>query len=267
MVLPDYLADVAKEMRAKSASIRRDFASHRLSAGENREDLVATFLRGHLPQRFGVGSGLVISGAGLFSNQADLLITDAFNNSPLYGSSSHQLWPAEAVYSLIEVKTTLNLPEIKDSIAKGRRFKALQRQFTDAGNGQRIRDSLFVIWAFDCPSIETLKANIESELASVPRQEQPDFVVVPDRVVAQSGSYLELTVLGQSGSAHRAALHSAHGANLSSLLPQPLRVYDMGENALLAWYVWFDSWLRQAGVRLTTPMAYLPPERMYGRLV
>jgi hypothetical protein len=267
LVLPDYLADVAKEMRARSASIRRDFASHRLSAGENREDLVESFLREHLPQRFGVGSGLVISGAGMFSNQADVLITDAFNNSPLYGSSSNQLWPVESVYSLIEVKTTLNLPEIKDCVAKGRRFKTLNRQFTDAGHGQRIRDSLFVIWAFDCPSTETLKANLEAELSGVPREEQPDFVVVPDRLVVQSGSYLELNLLGQPGSPHRAALQAAHGANLSSLLAQAVRVYDMGENALLAWYVWFDSWLRQAGGRLTTPMAYLPPERIYGRLV
>lgn len=49
--------------------------------------------------------------------------------------------------------------------------------------------------------------------------------------------------------------------------PQPLQVYDMGENALLAWYVWFDSWLRLAGARLTTPMAYLPPYRIWGQMV
>jgi hypothetical protein len=266
MVLPDYLADVAREMKAKSASIRRDFASHRLSAGENREDLVAAFLREHLPQRFGVGSGLVISGTGLFSNQADLLVTDAFNNSPLYASSSNQLWATEAVYSLIEVKTTLTLPELKDAIAKGRRFKTLPREFTDAGHGQRIRDSLFVIWAFDCPSTKTLKANLQAELAGVPLNEQPDFVVVPDRVVARLGSYLELSVLGQPGSAHRTALHRVHGADLSAVIG-PLQLYDMGENALLAWYIWFDSWLRQSGGRLTTPAAYMPPERIYGRLV
>ncbi|WP_414708831.1 DUF6602 domain-containing protein [Roseateles sp.] len=92
-------------MRAKSSSIRRDFASHRLSAGENREDLVAAFLSDHLPQRFGVGSGMVISHEGLFSNQADLVVVDALNNSPLYGTSRNQLWPVEAVYSLLEVKT------------------------------------------------------------------------------------------------------------------------------------------------------------------
>lgn len=48
---------------------------------------------------------MVISHEGLFSNQADLVVVDALNNSPLYGTSRNQLWPVEAVYSLLEVKT------------------------------------------------------------------------------------------------------------------------------------------------------------------
>jgi hypothetical protein len=31
-----------------------------------------------------------------------------------------------------------------------------------------------------------------------------------------------------------------------------------GPEALLAWYIWLDSWLRQAGGRLSDPVAYLP---------
>ena len=266
MVLPEYLADVAREMRAKSTSIRRDFATHRLSAGENREDLVQKFLEEHLPRRFGVSSGMVISHEGAFSNQADLVVVDALNNSPLYGTSSNQLWPVEAVYSLLEVKTTLSPSEIRDSIAKGRRFKSLPRRFCDAGQGQRVTESLFVIWGFDCPSTETLKTNVLAELAGVPRSEQPDFIIVPDRALITCGSYLELSQLGQPGSSYRGQLHQQHGADLSTLLP-PALVMDLGENALLTWYLWFDSWLRQAGSRLTTPVSYLPPDGVYGRAV
>jgi hypothetical protein len=50
-ILPDYLADVGRDMAAKSAAIRRDFATHRLSAGENREDVRWRWaLAGHHPQ-------------------------------------------------------------------------------------------------------------------------------------------------------------------------------------------------------------------------
>lgn len=267
MVLPEYLSDVAREMRSKSASIRRDFATHRLSAGENREDLVVTFLTNHLPHKFGVSSGMVISHEGVFSNQADLVVVDALNNSPLYAATRNKLWPAEAVYALVEVKTTLSPADLKDCIAKGRRFKALPRRYCEAGQNQRITDSLFVIWGFDCPSPSTFKENLFTALSGVPRNEQPDLIVVPDRIIARAGTYLEISKLGQPNSPYRAQLHAQHGANLDALIPEPAEVEDLGENSLLAWYVWFDSWLRQAGSRLTDPVAYLPQDQLFGSAV
>ena len=268
MVLHDYLADVANEMKRKSTAIRRDFAKHRLSAGENRETLVNEFLTGHLPRRFEVSSGMVVSHDGSFSNQADLVVVDALNNSPLYGSSAHKLWPVESVLALFEVKTSLGPSELRDSVAKGRRFKTLNRRFFNPGNGQRITDSLFIIWAFDCPEPETLKKNLLQELAEVPRNEQPDFVIVPDRVVVRGGSYLELSTIGQPTSSHRRQLQQQYGPSIETvLLPLPVQVYDTGENSLMAWYVWFYSWLMQAGDRSATLMDYLPPDRTYGRVV
>ncbi|MGP8432365.1 DUF6602 domain-containing protein [Paraburkholderia fungorum] len=268
MVLPDYLADVANEMRAKSTAIRRDFATHRLSAGENREELVKDFLAAHLPRRFEVSSGMVISHNGAFSNQADLVVVDALNNVPLYGNSVNKLWPVESVLALLEVKTSLGPSELRDCIAKGRRFKTLQRRFFNPGYGQRIADSLFVIWAFDCPTPETLKQNLLQELAEVPRSEHPDFVIVPDRVVVRGGSYLELSTIGQPTSSFRRQLEQRYGPDLEkNLLPMPLQVGDAGGNSLMAWYLWFYSWLMQAGDRSSTLTDYLPPEQTFGRII
>jgi hypothetical protein len=132
---------------------------------------------------------------------------------------------------------------------------------------QRIADSLFVIWAFDSAASSTVKANLFAALAGVPRSEQPDLIVVPDRFVARAGSYLEISKLGQANSPYRAQLHAQHGANLEPLFPEPAEVGELAENALLAWYVWFDSWLRQAGSRLTDPVSYLPPDHVFGRVV
>ena len=144
MTLPEYIADVAKEMAYKSESIRRDFAHHHLTAGECREDLVKDFLQGHLPKRFGVSTGFAISTGGMFSSEADLLVVDHQNNAPLYPDNRKSLWPVEAIYALIEVKTNLNRTDLKDAICKGRRFKSLQRQFCDASQPlQKIYDSLF----------------------------------------------------------------------------------------------------------------------------
>jgi hypothetical protein len=260
LILAEYLADVARDMRAKSAAIRRDFASHRPSAGDNREDLVESFLSQHLPNRFGVSTGMVISAEGVFSNQADLVVVDDQNNAPLYAATRNKLWPAEAVAALIEVKTTLGPGEIADAVAKARRFKTLRRSFCDAGQiTQRITDSLFVLWGFDAPSAETFKVNLTSALAEIPRAEQPDLIIVPDRLVAVAGTYLELSTLGQPSSPYRNQLAAQHGADLSALLPSSNQVAELGENSLLAGYVWLDSWLRQSGNRLADPTEYLPP--------
>lgn len=178
MVLPEYLAGVAAEMRLKSTSTRRDFATHRLSAGENREGLVEDFLLNHLPKKFGISTGMVISHDGMFSNQADLVVVDELNNAPLYAATRNKLWMIESVYALIEVKTTLTPEAIEDSIDKCRRFKSMRRDFCNTGEPQRLLDSLFVIWAFDASSPETLKANLLRLLTPLPREEQPDLIVL-----------------------------------------------------------------------------------------
>ena len=131
----------------------------------------------------------------------------------------------------------------------------------------RITDSLFVIWGFDSASSATVKRNLFAALVGVPRSEQPDLIVVPDQFVALAGNYHELSVIGQPNSPYRAQLHAQHGPNLEALIEEPGSVLELGENALMAWYVWFDSWLRQAGSRLTDPVAYLPPDQIFGRMV
>ena len=249
MTIADYMADVAAEMARRSAAIRRDFATHRPSGGNNREDLVAKFLNEHLPDRFGVSTGLIISHDGVFSNEADLVVVDRMNNAPLYATSEKKHWLVEAVYGLIEVKTQLSPRDLKDAVSKLRRFKCLQRRFRETRDGQGMEESLAILWSYESPDPRVVKANLVSSLAPIPMEERPDFVVVPDKLVARSGSYLELATLGQPGSPYRRDLMAKYGDELPPELKEPVTVDDLGQNALLAWYVWFDSWLGQAGGR------------------
>ena len=265
MTLQGYLADVAQEMKNKSAAIRRDFLQHNLSAGENREHLVEKFLFSHLPKRFGVSTGFVISHDGEYSNQADLVVVDYQNNAPLYPDSMNKIWPVESVYALIEVKTNLHRRDIQDSISKCRRFKSLRRKFCSTGGGiQRTNNTLFVIWGFNSPDPVTLKANLVEELSDVPSVERPDLVVVPNRVVAKSGTYLETAKIGEPGSQYRHDLESRLSGDFSSVMPDCIEMDDFGESSLLAWYIWLDSWLRQAGDRFADPTTYLPPNHVFG---
>ncbi len=260
-----YMRGISEEMSRKSAELREAFTQHRRSIGDNRECLVARFLRDYLPKRFGVDRGLIISHDGECSNEADLVVFDSLNNSPLYPDSQKKLWPVEAVYALIEVKSQLSPRDLKDAMSKFRKFKNLQRHFPSVKDGSRITDSLAILWSFDSSRPETLKENLESAIAGVPVAERPDFVVVPGKLVAKSGSYLEIVRLGQPNSPHRNSLVEQCGDDLNSLLPDGIEVDDLGENSLMAWYVWFDSWLRRAGERFFDPIEYLPKDTVWGK--
>lgn len=264
MNLPKYFADIAAELDRKSQAIRRDFASHRGAAGSNRERLVGDFLREYLPRAFGIDTGLVASADGQFSSQADLIVIDHSWNAPFYPTGPNRIWLVEAVYALIEVKTSLTASELTDAVRKCQRFKKLRRHFSEAPVQPRLAESLCVIWSYECPSAETLKANLAESTRNVPSAEQPDFVIVPGRLIATSGHYREISALGQVDSEHRRKLQMKYGIKLEQLPFDPIQVDECGQDSLLVWWMWFLSWLKRAGSRNSELLSYLPADKIWG---
>lgn len=264
MTVHEYFADIVEELKRKSDRVRLGFSTHRLTAGENREGIVADFLRENLPKSFGVDTGLILSKSGEFSNQADIVVVDHNSNAPLYPSSTKHLWLVEAVYALIEVKTTLSPAEISDAVQKCRKFKTLLRDFSTVPALPQIPDSLFILWAFDAPSPETAKTNILSALQGVPRSEQPDFIVVPDSIIVTAGGYREISKLGLPNSPHRLQVTAAFGGNLDLALGEPIELLHLQNNSLLAFIVWFTSWLNGAGHRSAPLASYLAEGHVFG---
>src|SRR5215213_57356 len=123
MALHDYFADITEEIKRRSDRVRLGFSTHRPSAGDLRENIVAEFLRDYLPKAFGVDTGLILAKTGEFSNQADIMVVDHIYNAPLYPTESKHLWLVESVYAMFEVKTSLSPGELSDSLAKCKRFK------------------------------------------------------------------------------------------------------------------------------------------------
>lgn len=264
MSVHEYFAQIADEMKGRSDRVRLGFSTHRLTAGENREGIVADFLREYLPKAFGVDTGLILSKSGEFSNQADIVVVDQAYNAPLFPSSTKHLWLIESVYTLIEVKTTLSPSDISDAIQKCRRFKTLTRDFATVPASPQIPDSLFVLWAFESPSPETAKENILSALKDVPHSEQPDFIVVPDLILVSGGSYRELSKLGLPNSPHRMQVMAEFGGNLDLALGEPIEVLHLKQHSLLAWLIWFTSWLNAAGHRSAPLASYLAEGQVFG---
>ena len=242
-------------------------STHKPTAGRNRESLVGNFLEKHLPDYFGVDTGLILSRSGEFSKEADLCIVAQPWNAPLYLTSPSRILLVEAVYALIEVKTRLTPSALADAVTKCRRFKTLPRQFDDAPAPPRIADSLFILWAFEGPTPRTLKRNILKAISEVPTHEQPDFIIIPNSIVATSGTYRVLTKLGQFGSPFWLQTYQESGGDVNLALGDPTEVHDLGTHALLPFFIWLTSWLKRAGPRSAPLLEYLPNDYVYGHVV
>jgi hypothetical protein len=100
------------------------FVQHSGDKGENREKVLMDFLANHLPSRYGVAKGEVITKSGERSHSADLIIFDRTMCPVLY-SGRTQIIPIEGVYGIIEVKSSLSKTELDDCIKKIEAFKRL----------------------------------------------------------------------------------------------------------------------------------------------
>jgi hypothetical protein len=97
---------------------------HMGDRGENREAVLREFLSEHLPKRFGVAKGEVVTRAGGQSHAADIIIFDA-DYAPVLYAGNTLILPVEAVYGIIEVKSRLSKAEFRDAWKKIQAFKQL----------------------------------------------------------------------------------------------------------------------------------------------
>ena len=121
----DLMASTARVMTAKF-----DEASHVRHAGdrgENLETLLMEFLEKHLPTRFGLTKGEVVTKEGKRSHAIDIIIYDKLTCPILYGAgvSGTSILPIEGVYGIIEVKSTLSKAEFEEAAQKIQTFKEL----------------------------------------------------------------------------------------------------------------------------------------------
>lgn len=263
MSIHDYFADIAEELNRQSESIRKRFASHRPSAGKNREKIVADFLRAYLPKAYGIDTGLILASSGEFSNQADIVIFDATYAAPLFPDASEKLWLIESVYAMIEVKTDLKPDEIQDSITKCRKFKNLSRYFDTNPEFPKTENALFILWAFAGPKPETALSNIRNLLKDVPIAEQPDIIVVPNSIVVTAGSYRDMIIVQKNPSRVKYTVSDSEGH--SRIFPEePIEGLELKSNALMVSLIWIIAWLKAAGHRSPMLSKYIDSNIVLG---
>ena len=257
MNLASGMKAASEHLIRESSTIAEAYRTHNASAGSQREALAIEFLSKHLPKKFCITSGFAFGSDGSGSGQSDILIVDGMNNAALHASEREKLWPVEAVYAVIEVKTVLDRKALSDSTQKCVKFKSIPREFSSICR-PAIEDSLFCVFSFSGPKFDTILGNLSDDLSKLESRERPDLIIVLDKGVIASGSYFELINYGQVGSELRKK------RDRHSVLPG----YDYVEtpHSLAFWFAWLNSWLSNAGNRIADPVKYMSVEAHSGRL-
>jgi hypothetical protein len=118
----DHIENIENSLLAKFREA--EAVQHRGDMGESREQLLRTFLADHLPSRYGIAKGEIVTKAGEQSHSADVIVYDAVDCPVLYSGTTVVL-PTEGVYGVIEVKSTLSKTEFVDASKKIEAFKRL----------------------------------------------------------------------------------------------------------------------------------------------
>jgi hypothetical protein len=120
-----------QEIFAQAAKkLRQDFAElavvpHSGLKGGEAEEIVRKFLRGHLPKRFDVGSGIIIDVQDKLSKQIDVIIYDAFNCPVYRASPTAAIIPSDNVAAVIEVKSHLDKERLREAFENASSVKSL----------------------------------------------------------------------------------------------------------------------------------------------
>jgi hypothetical protein len=122
MNLPEFFQRVEETLLARFRE--SGFVAHAGDKGENREEILREFLEKHLPRKYGVLKGEIITSSGDRSHSADIIIFDALSAPVLYRGKTAVV-PIESVYGIIEVKSSLSKAELLDATGKIEAFKRL----------------------------------------------------------------------------------------------------------------------------------------------
>lgn len=120
-MLPKLFASIEQTMLARFREA--GFIKHAGDKGENREHILRDFLATHLPKKYGVAKGEIVTKDGQHSHSADIVIYDAVNCPVLY-SEKTAIIPIEGVFGIIEVKSSLSKAEF---IGAARQIEAFKR--------------------------------------------------------------------------------------------------------------------------------------------
>lgn len=124
-VVEQYWSGVLRRLQAE-VEVFNELICHAGEKGRANELTLSSMVSRLVPQKYAVGTGLLIDSFDAASSQMDLIIFNRTDEPALLAQSSHLLFPVENVRLCVEVKTTIDKEEIEDAARKCASVRALR---------------------------------------------------------------------------------------------------------------------------------------------
>lgn len=183
-----------KLIKTKSSGIK-----HPRHLGDFLEDELIKIIRKLLPQRYLIDKGFLINNFSAFSREQDILIIDTSLGSAICKTDAAGYYPIESVLSSIEVKSNLDLSELRKcfiNCASAKKLLFSPFNFDDSPD-KRLLYSIFA-YTSNCKQ-KSFQAELESCLDLTPEPLRPNLIYIMDQGIyfpTSSGTiYLDLETI------------------------------------------------------------------------
>lgn len=167
-IVAEYWQGVLQRLRAE-VDVFAQLVEHNAERGRENEAAFARVLTAFVPQRFGVGTGLVIDRDGNSSRQMDIVLFEQADEPRVLAQTNQLLFPVETTAGVIEVKTRFSTDDVQDCARKAKSIGDLNR-------GDHAGPS-FTVLAYNS---EVLATTLHERFSALDASEQPDLVCVLD---------------------------------------------------------------------------------------
>lgn len=168
---------------------------HQAEKGFANEEVLREILRDFLSSRYGIHSGFLLDTSGSLSPQTDIIITDELGHPKIFSKLAPMLHPIDSAIATIEVKTTLNLKELRKSIAAVKQTRSSMKMISKKKGrltplGKQpiyvVGPPMSVIFAYSQSGWKTVNGllqTFQNEFKDVPNSQRVDLVYVLDQAL------------------------------------------------------------------------------------
>jgi hypothetical protein len=172
-VVEQYWAGVLQQLRAE-VDVFAKLVHHMCERGRMNELALSRLLERFVPERIGVGTGVLFDRSDRQSPQTDVVLFDRANQPAVMAQTTQVMFPLEVATACVEVKTTLTSDNILDCLEKRRRLHVLEPLDAD---GVPPGHPPFVVLSYDA-GLSSAQATIDSFARD--REHLPDLLCVLD---------------------------------------------------------------------------------------